>query len=122
MSKYFCTKSDCFTKEIFPGVNIFTAHGRHAMISLVEMKPHSRVEPHEHPHEQLGMLLEGEGDFTIGEETRHVRPGDIWRIPGGVVHSLICGDRPIRAMDVFYPIREDYTHEGAIRRTGESKS
>jgi quercetin dioxygenase-like cupin family protein len=108
MSKYFLTRPDCFTKEIFPGVHIFTSHGQHAMISQVEMQPHSVVEPHSHPHEQLGLLLEGEGDFTIGDEKRHVRPGDMWRIPGGVVHSLVCGERPIRAIDVFYPIREDY--------------
>jgi quercetin dioxygenase-like cupin family protein len=109
MSKYFLTKSDCFTREIFPGVAIYTAHGQHAMISQVLMQPHSVVEPHRHPHEQLGLLLEGEGEFTIGDETRHVRPGDMWRIPGGIVHSLVCGEGPIRAIDVFYPIREDYT-------------
>lgn len=112
MSQYFLTRGDCYTTEIFPGVNIATMHGRHAMISLVEMRPHSKVAPHSHPHEQLGVLLEGEGDFTIGAETRHVVPGDMWWIPGGVVHSLVCGDKPIRAIDVFYPIREDYTHEG----------
>jgi quercetin dioxygenase-like cupin family protein len=109
MSNYFLTKSDCFAKEVFPGVCIFTAHGAHAMISLVEMQPHSVVEPHSHPHEQLGLLIEGEGEFTIGEETRHVCAGDMWRIPGGVLHTLTCGDQPIRAIDVFYPIREDYT-------------
>jgi quercetin dioxygenase-like cupin family protein len=108
MSKYFLAKADCFTKEIFPGVRIHTTHGAHAMISLVEMQPHSVVEPHSHPHEQLGMLIEGEGDFTIGDETRRVAPGDMWRIPGGVMHSLVCGAQPIRALDVFYPIREDY--------------
>ena len=42
-------------------------------------------------------------------DLRGSRPGDMWRIPGGVVHGLVCGDRPIRAIDVFYPIREDYT-------------
>jgi quercetin dioxygenase-like cupin family protein len=109
MSKYCLTKPECFTIEIFPGVSIFTAHGEHSMISLVEMQPNSVVEPHSHPHEQLGLLLEGEGEFTIGDETRHVRPGDMWRIPGGVLHTLTCGERPIRAVDVFYPIREDYT-------------
>jgi quercetin dioxygenase-like cupin family protein len=108
MSKYFLTKQDCFTKEIFPGVSIFTTHGNQAMISLVEMRPHSVVQPHSHPHEQLGLLLEGEGEFTIGDETRRIRPGDMWRIPGGVVHGLVCGELPIRAIDVFYPIREDY--------------
>jgi quercetin dioxygenase-like cupin family protein len=122
MSKYFCTKADCFTKEIFPGVSIFTTYGAHAMISLVQMQPHSRVEPHSHPHEQIGVLLEGEGHFTIGDETRRISPGDMWRIPGDVIHSLVCGDRPIRAIDVFYPIREDYTQEGATKRIAGSKT
>jgi hypothetical protein len=32
----------------------------------------------------------------------------MWRIPGGVVHSAVAGDRLVKALDVFYPICEDY--------------
>ena len=108
MSKYFVEKSDCSQHTIFPGVNIFTAAGQHAMLSLVEFQPRAVVEPHAHPHEQMGMLLEGELTFHIGDETRTLRAGEMWRIPGGVTHSAIAGDMPVRALDVFYPIREDY--------------
>jgi quercetin dioxygenase-like cupin family protein len=53
-------------------------------------------------------MLEGEAQFTIGGETQMVRTGQMWRIPGGVVHKVVAGDRPVRALDVFHPIREDY--------------
>jgi hypothetical protein len=33
----------------------------------------------------------------------------MWRIPGGVRHKAIAGSKLVRALDVFYPIREDYT-------------
>jgi quercetin dioxygenase-like cupin family protein len=78
------------------------------MLSYVCFEPHARVEEHSHPHEQMGLLLEGELEFTIGGEKALVRPGEMWRIPGGVKHSAVAGDRPVKALDVFYPIRDDY--------------
>ncbi len=53
-------------------------------------------------------MLEGVAEFIVGEERRTVGPGQMWRIPGGVPHQVIAGDRPVRALDVFRPIREDY--------------
>jgi quercetin dioxygenase-like cupin family protein len=52
--------------------------------------------------------LEGELTFIIGDEKASLQPGQMWRIPGGVVHSAIAGDQPVKALDVFCPIREDY--------------
>ncbi len=108
MSDYFVDKSECAAKRIFPGVDIFTTHGSRLMLSLVEMAPHAVVEEHSHMHEQLGMMLEGEAEFTIGGEHRVLTAGQIWRIPGGVPHRVVAGARPVRALDVFYPIRDDY--------------
>lgn len=108
MSKYFVTQAECSRHTIFPGVNIFTTAGERMMLSLVEFEPRAIVQPHSHPHEQMGLLLEGELTFTIGDETRTLHPGEMWRIPGGVVHSAVAGDAPVRALDTFYPIREDY--------------
>jgi quercetin dioxygenase-like cupin family protein len=108
VNDYIVEKNQCSKHTIFPGVNIFTAWGERLMLSLVEFEPGARVEPHSHPHEQLGLLLEGELEFTIGGQTRRVLPGQMWRIPGGVVHSAVAGDRPVRALDAFCPIREDY--------------
>lgn len=108
MADYFVDKHDCSPHTIFPGVNIFTTCGRQMMLSLVEMEPHAVVEEHSHPHEQMGLMLEGEAEFIVGGRRQHVRPGMMWRIPGGVPHKVIAGDSPVRALDVFHPIREDY--------------
>ena len=108
MSEYFVDRDECSKHNIFPGVDIFTTWGERMMVSLVEFQPHARVEPHSHVHEQMGLLLEGELEFTIAGQTRRLMPGQMWRIPGGVVHSAMAGERPVRAIDVFCPIREDY--------------
>ncbi|MBX3415249.1 MAG: cupin domain-containing protein [Pirellulales bacterium] len=108
MFRYFVDKKDCAHHRIFPGVDIYTTYGENVMLSLVEFEPHAVVEEHSHPHEQLGLMLEGEAEFIVGGESRIVRQGEMWRIPGGVKHKVIAGDRPVRALDVFHPIREDY--------------
>jgi len=105
---YFLSRADCSQHTIFPGVDIHTAAGEKMMLSLVEFAPGAVVEPHSHPHEQMGMLLEGELTFTIGGQTRTLAPGEMWRIPGGVVHSAVAGNSSVKALDVFHPIREDY--------------
>lgn len=108
MSKYLVSRNDCSHHRIFPGVDIHTVAGEQIMLSHVEFEPHAVVQPHSHPHEQMGLLLEGELTFVINGQRQLVRPGDMWRIPGGVEHSAIAGDHPVKALDVFHPIREDY--------------
>ena len=108
MSQYFAKREECSHHKIFPGVDIHTLAGQQMMLSLVEFAPRAVVERHSHPHEQMGLLLEGELEFFVGEEHCVARPGDMWRIPGGVEHRVIAGDQPAKALDVFQPIREDY--------------
>lgn len=99
----------CGSKHtIFPGVGITTTAGQQMLFSVVTLEPHSVVELHSHPHEQMGILLSGRFDFTIGDVTRTVEPGDIWRIPGGIPHKVVCGPERSVALDVFHPIRDDY--------------
>ena len=56
------------------------------------------------------MCLEGEFPFTIGDETRTVKPGDVWVIPGGVEHSVAMGDTPGLVVEMFSPVREEYKY------------
>jgi quercetin dioxygenase-like cupin family protein len=108
MSKYIASRDQCGHHVIFPGVAIHTLPGQQIMLSLVEFEPGSVVEWHSHPHEQMGLLLEGELEFFIDDEHHVVRAGQMWRIPGGIRHRVIAGDKPAKALDVFCPIREDY--------------
>ncbi len=93
---------------LFPGVSICTTAGKHMMLSMVTFEPGSVVPDHAHPHEQMGVMISGRLEFTVGGLTRILGPGDSWKIPGGVVHTVRALDGPAVALDVFHPIREDY--------------
>jgi quercetin dioxygenase-like cupin family protein len=108
MNTYFPTPDECARHTIFPGVHIRTCAADKMMLSLAELEPNAVVEEHSHPHEQVGMVLEGRAIFFVGGEQKTLQPGDYYRIPGNVRHKVIALDRPVKALDVFYPIREDY--------------
>jgi quercetin dioxygenase-like cupin family protein len=108
MSLYFPTADEMGRHTIFPGVRIRTAAAERMMLSVVDLEPHSVVEEHDHPHEQVGMVLSGRVVFTIGGEEKTLGPGDLFRIPGGVRHKVRVLDEPARALDVFTPVREEY--------------
>jgi quercetin dioxygenase-like cupin family protein len=108
MFQYYVDKKDCSHHQIFPGVDIYTTCGEKMTLSLVEMQPGSVIEEHSHPHEQMGLMLSGKAQFIIGGQSRIVAEGELWRIPGGVPHKVVALEQPVRAIDAFYPIREDY--------------
>jgi quercetin dioxygenase-like cupin family protein len=108
VSRYFPGKDECARHTIFPGVQIQTCAAEKMMVSIVDLAPHSVVEEHAHPHEQVGMLLSGRVRFTIGDEEKVLNPGDVWCIPGGIKHKVVTLDGPARALDIFTPIREEY--------------
>ena len=108
MSAYFVDKSQCTPKTIFPGVDITVVAGQQMMLSLVEFQPGAVVEAHSHPHEQVGMMLEGRAHFFVGDEDRVLDPGDMYTIPGGVTHRVVGLDGAAKALDIFHPVRDDY--------------
>jgi quercetin dioxygenase-like cupin family protein len=97
------------TRELFPGVTITTAWGDRVMLTYVHFdRADALVPTHQHPHEQMGLGLEGEFELIIGDEARLIRPGDSYLIPGNTPHSARSVGGPARALDVFSPPREDY--------------
>jgi quercetin dioxygenase-like cupin family protein len=108
MSLFFPSAEEMCRRTIFPGVSIQTCSVEKMMLSLVDLAPHSVVEEHAHPHEQVGVVLQGRAIFYIGGEQKTLQAGDLFRIPGNVPHKVVVLDEPVRALDVFHPIRDDY--------------
>ena len=108
MSHFFPTPEECGRHTIFRGVHIRTSACEKMMLSHVHLEPHSVVEEHSHPHEQVGMLLKGKAIFYIGGEEKTLGPGDFYRIPGNVKHRVVVLDEPAEALDIFCPVREEY--------------
>src|SRR5262249_52155045 len=108
MSKYFPDDGEMPRHTIFPGVSIRTATCERIMMSVVTLEPGSVVFEHEHPHEQVGMILSGKATFWIGDEEQTLGPGDLYRVPGGVKHKVLALDETVRVLDLFTPPREEY--------------
>ena len=106
--KYFYNAEDATQRTLAPGVKLKTMWGEKIMMSLVKLDPKSEVPMHSHPHEQAGMVLEGEFEFTIGSESKKVSKGEYYIIPGGVEHKVVAGTNTAIALDIFSPPREDY--------------
>jgi quercetin dioxygenase-like cupin family protein len=107
---YFFSTDERAGKTLFADVTAKTFWGEKMLLSVVELPAHSVVPLHSHPHEQAGIMLAGEMVFTAGGESRLVKPGDLWIIPGGVEHTVTAGPEGARALDVFSPVREDYQY------------
>jgi quercetin dioxygenase-like cupin family protein len=108
MSQFFPTTDQCSRHTIFPGVHIRTCACEKMMLSVVDLEPNSVVAEHQHPHEQVGMLLSGRAIFFIGDEQKTLQAGDLYRIPGNTKHKVIALEEPVKALDIFYPVREEY--------------
>ena len=104
---YLLDKSDREPMDLMPGARTRTYWGEHMLFSLVEIDTNSEVPNHTHPHEQGGVVIEGEMEMGIGGE---IKVGDMYIIPGDVEHYAKCSDIPAKALDVFSPVRETFKY------------
>ena len=93
---------------IWDGVAARIVLGERITMAVVELDPGGVVPEHDHPHEQLGLVIEGSVTFRVGEETRRLGPGGTWRIPGGAPHEARAGARGAVVVDIFTPTRDDW--------------
>ncbi len=96
--------------ELAPGVHARTFWGDQMLMSLVDLEPGAEVPEHSHPHEQVGVVLEGDLELEIDGEVRLMRPGAMYIIPGGTTHRARAVGGGVRVMDVFHPVREEYRY------------
>ena len=107
---YFYDAKERPAKELATGVRTRTFWGENMLMSVVELDPNSEVPNHTHPHEQSGIMLEGEMEMNIAGETRLLKPGDVYIIPGDVEHWARSGNSPAKVLDVFSPVREEFKY------------
>ena len=105
---YFFDSAARTAKELLPGIRARTFWGERMLLSLVDLAARATIPPHSHPHEQVGIVMQGEMELTIAGETRLVRVGDVYVIPGGVEHSVRMGEAPCQVAETFAPAREEY--------------
>ena len=70
---------------------------------LAELPPGGSIGRHTHPGIETGYLLEGEAVMSIdGQADKHLKAGDSYSIPAGVVHDAkVHGDKGAKVMAVW---------------------
>jgi len=94
---------------IWDGVRARAVVGAEATLAHIELDPNTVVPEHHHVHEQTGILLRGSLTFTIGGESKELRPGAMWVIPADVPHSVSVGPEGAALAELFAPPRDDWS-------------
>ena len=82
--------------------------GENVMICRLRFAPNVVTPAHDHPHEQMTLVERGRVLFTIGDEQRIAKEGDVLHFPSGTWHGATMLDEEVILIDVFSPIREDF--------------
>jgi quercetin dioxygenase-like cupin family protein len=105
---YFDRISDQQPYKLAPGLVARTERGERITLAVVDIDPGAVLNEHRHENEQLGIVLRGMLEFTVGGETRELHPGETWSIPSNTPHSAKAGPDGCTVIDVFNPPRADW--------------
>ena len=103
--------------ELASGVSGQPLFGAGAMLNLIRFEPGAVVPLHSHPHEQLGIVLEGMQALVVEGVAYELGPLEAYVIPGDVEHSAYCGSDGALVLDVFTPVREEYRERWTAEAT-----
>jgi quercetin dioxygenase-like cupin family protein len=95
----------------------FAARTSNAMMMFAEIKPqplgkqgHHR-KPHDHPYDQMLVVMKGTMHMEIGDEEYELTEGSFVVIPANVMHrGYVVGETPAQLIELFAPVRADYIH------------
>lgn len=94
-------------KELTAGIIGKYVHGTGMTAGWVTIKAGSDLAVHQHPHEQITIVLEGKMEMMVGTETHVLEPGSILVIPSNTPHGAVAHTDCV-LIDVFSPVREEY--------------
>lgn len=103
--------------ELAEGAHSRLISGGHTQLSFISMEPGSIFKHHIHPEEQMMMAFRGECDEILLDTEQKMVPGSMVVIPGNMVHGAKMSAVGCDALDIFWPVREDYMEKEKARMT-----
>jgi quercetin dioxygenase-like cupin family protein len=108
---YFITTENTEPVEMMAGVTRHTMGTTdEAMLCEFRLAQGAVIPKHDHMNDQVGYVVSGKLELTIGDETRVLNAGESYAIPGGVAHQGVALEVCV-LIDVFSPPRNDYRTE-----------
>jgi quercetin dioxygenase-like cupin family protein len=77
--------------------------GYNTVSAIAEIPAGGSAGRHTHPGIEMGYLLEGEANLLIeGKPDQHLKAGDSYSIPAGVVHDAkVQGDKALKVLGIY---------------------
>jgi len=100
--------SDLRPYQIRDGIAARAVNGERMTLAVVDLDPNAVLAEHRHPNEQMGFIISGSMTMRIGGDSRELRAGDTYVIPGDTPHDAVTGPDGCTAVDVFAPVRADW--------------
>ena len=82
--------------------------GKNLMICRFRFAPFLVTPEHDHPHEQMSIVVSGRVRFFIEGNERIAYPGDVLQFPPNCWHGATMMDEEVVLLDIFTPVREDF--------------
>ena len=106
-NKYFFGKDIPVSQVAEGATRQVLAYDDQLMLVKMEFEEGSVGATHSHPHTQVTYIVSGRYNFTNGDETREVGPGDSLHFAPDVPHGALCLEAGT-VIDVFTPCRKDF--------------
>ena len=83
---------------------MFVADGEHLSANVSVLETADNALHTQESHDEIVVVIEGEVEFRVGDETREVTPGDLIFIPKNTIHGPIIEEgQRFAALSVFAP-------------------
>jgi quercetin dioxygenase-like cupin family protein len=94
-------------RELRPGFFGRFIHGDKGTVTIWDIKKGSVLQTHQHVHEQITYVLDGQLEMIIGNEKYLLTAGTTHVIPSNLPHSAVALT-DVKVIDFFSPARDDY--------------
>lgn len=87
-------------EEFRPGIMSKAEIGGNLIMACMEICPGKEDAGHKHPFDQCGIILEGQIEMFIDEESRLLCSNESYFIPSGKQHGWKTFDKPVKILDI----------------------
>ena len=94
--------------ELVPSIKAHILSSERMTAIFTVMPPNSMVPKHQHEHEQIMVIAEGECDQISDGKLYHLKEGDVIIYASNQEHGTYVSDKGCRTIEFFAPARQEY--------------
>ena len=94
--------------ELVPNIKARILSSERMTAIFTVMPPNSMVPKHQHEHEQIMVIAEGECDQIADGKLYHLKEGDVIIYASNQEHGTYVSDKGCRTIEFFAPVRQEY--------------